>query len=281
MYQEGSISRTEWEQNKAAYEKAFTAWQQSKDRYAQSQQLLADLEESGIDKTIINSKFYNSSIEALAAEIKSLETAKEQIENKIADCTVEADRDGIVTSIPVKEMSVIQAGTVAASISCNDKVQAQAEILTGIAPYIEKWDPVTLTLKLRGKDRIYEGTVSEVYNFASKGTSALGLDEYRVQVKIEIDANQELVDRDGYDVSIRFLLYHEQDKLWIPVNSVFTSDNQDYVFVIKKGRAVKTPIETEYKTGTQVVINSGIDAGTRIIANVDGEGIYNQARVHE
>jgi len=281
LFNSESISKVEWEKAKADYESARSAWKQSKERYQQSQEMLAKLKESGIDQQGINAKFYDSAIMALSAEIQSQETALAQTEDKLTDCTVVADRDGIITSLPVKEMSIIQTGTAAVYVSSYDKVEAQARVLTSIAPYIRKGDPVIITLKLRGKDQIYKGTISKVYDFATEGTSALGLDEYRVQIKADLTGQEELIGRSGYDVSMQFLLYKGKDKLLLPVNAVFNADKQDYVFKIEGGKAVKTPVEIEYKAGTQAVIASGIDQGTRVIANADESGIYDGAKIYE
>ena len=280
LYSAGSISRVEWEHNKAVYETAYAAWQQAQDRYTQSRELLEGLKESGIDETTINGRFYASTLEQLTSQIKAQETMINQLEDKISDCVMVADKAGIVTAVPVKEMSMVQEGATAVVISSREKVQAQAEVLTSIAPYLESGLPVTVTLKLRGKDRVYEGQIGEVYNFAAKGTSALGLDEYRVQVKVDLEEAEELADLGGYDVTMKFLLYSGEQQLWVPASAVFRSDGQDYVFVIENGKAVKTAVEVEYQTSTQAVIMNGLAEGIRVIQNADEEGIYDGAKVY-
>lgn len=281
LYSAGSISKVDFEKNKAAYENALSAWNESKSRYEQSRKMLNELKKNGIDESAINAKFYDSSIEALTKEIQSQEIDLKQTEDKAADCRVASDRDGIITSIPVKDMSMVQTGTPAIYISGHNKLEAQAKVLTSISPYIKEGDPASVTLEARGRNHVYMGTVSKVNNFAEKGTSALGLDEYRVQVKVDLEDQGELLERDGYNVLIQFQLYRGENKLLLPINSVFTSDKKDYVFKIEKGKAVKTPIEAEYKTGTQAVIESGVGKGIKVIANVDEAGIYDGAAVHD
>ena len=282
LYKIGSISKVEYEQNKSAYETASEAWDESKKRYQQTQEVLAELKKSGINEGELNKKFYDSSIEILNEEIRSQETAIAQINEKLEECTVAADRDGIVVSIPVKKMSVIQAGTVAIHVKNYNRIQAQVEVLTSVAAYLKEGDPVVIIIKTAGKkDSEYTGQISNVYDFASKGTSALGLDEYRVQVKIDIDKQPDLIKKDGYDITARFCLYHGNDKLWVPTNAVFTSDKQDYIFQIKRGKVVKVPIDIEYQSATQAIIEEGIKPGTKIITNVDKEGIYEGARVYD
>ena len=281
LYSAGTISRLEWEQNKAGYESAYAAWQQAKERYTKSRELLDGLRENGIDESTINSRFYASTTEQLTARIRAQETRLGQLEDKLSDCVITADKAGIVTSVPVREMSMIREGTTAVVISSREKVRAEAEVLTSIAPYLQTGLPVTITLKLRGKDQIYAGQVGEVYDFAAKGTSALGLDEYRVRVKVDLENGEELAAMGGYDVTMRFRLYTGDQKLWIPASAVFRTDGQDYVFVIENGRAVRTAVEIEYQTSTQAVITEGLQDGSRVIRNADEEGIYDGAKVFE
>jgi HlyD family secretion protein len=280
LYSAGSISRVEWEKDRASYEYASLAWEQAKSRYEESRRFLESLKAGGIDETTINGRFYDSVEEQLRAQIKSQETTMEQLDDKLKKCVVTADRDGIITSLPVKDMSYIQAGETAVTISGRGKIQAESDVLTSIAPYLTPGDKVTVILQLRNQDQMYGGTISQVYDYAAKGTSALGMDEYRVHVKIDMDENTELEGKEGYGANIRFTLYQGEHKLVIPSSAVFQLDDQNYVFVIKNGKAEKLPVEVEYKTSAQAVIKEGLAEGQKVIDHVDSEEIYEGAKVY-
>lgn len=280
LYSAGSISKIEWEKDRASYEYASLAWEQAKSRYEESRRFLESLKAGGIDETTINGRFYESVEEQLKAQIKSQETTMEQLEDRLKKCVVAADRDGIVTSLPVKDMSYIQAGETAVTISGRGKVQAESDVLTSIAPYLTPGDKVTVILQLRNQDQMYGGTISQVYDYAAKGTSALGMDEYRVHVKVDMDENPDLEGKEGYGANIRFTLYQGDDKLVIPSSAVFELDDQKYVFVIKNGRAEKHPVEIEYRTASQAVIKEGLTEGEKVIDHVDSEEIYEGAKVY-
>lgn len=279
LYASGAISRVQMETDKAAYEAALSSWQQARGRYEESSRFLESLREEGIDQSTINSRFYNSELNQLTAQIQSRKTAVSQMEEQIARCRVKAERDGIVTSLPVKEMSVIQAGETAAVINSREGMKAEADVLTNIAPYIKEGEPVEVTLQLRGRDETFTGTVEKVYDYADRGTSALGLDEYRVHVRAALDDGEALAGREGYGVNIRFLLYHEQDCLTVPSGAVFQADETYFVYQIEDGRAVRKAVEVEYQTGIRTVITSGLEEGDLVIDQVDSEGIYEGARV--
>lgn len=280
LYSAGSISKIEWEKNRATYEYATLAWEQAKGRYEESRRFLESLKAGGIDETTINGRFYESVEEQLKAQIKSQETTMEQLEDRLKKCVVAADRDGIITSLPVADISYIQAGETALTISGRGKVQIESDVLTSIAPYLSPGDKVTVVLQLKNQDKIYGGTISQVYDYASKGTSALGMDEYRVHVKMDMDEDPDLEGKEGYGANIRFTLYQGENKLVIPSSAVFEVDDSNFVFVIKNGKAEKLPVEVEYKTASQTVIKEGLTKGQVVIDHVDSEAIYEGAKVY-
>lgn len=276
----GGISRVEWEKDRSSYEYASMAWEQAKQRYEESLRYLESLKSSGIDETTINGKFYKSVEEQLNAQIQAQETTIKQLDEKIGKCSVTADRDGIVTSLPVKNMSYIQVGETGAVIAKKGVMKAESDVLANIAPCLSPGDKVTVVVNTRNQDQFYSGSIEKVYGYAQKEVSALGLDEYRVHVVINMDENQDLEDKEGYGADIRFTLYEGEDKLVIPSGSVYGTDDQSYVYVIDKGRAQKKQVEVEYKTSSQTVIKAGLENGDTVIDHVDTKEVYEGARVY-
>ena len=281
LYASGDISKVQMETDKASYEAAVSVWQQAQGRYEESSRFLDSLKKEGIDQTTINSRFYNSEIDQLNAQIASKKTTVQQLEDRIEKCQVKADRDGIVTKFPAKEMSVVRSGDTVAVISGSGTAVAEADVLTNIAPYIKVGDPVEVVMQLRGKDETYNGTVSDIYDYAAKGTSSLGLDEYRVHVKVALEDGTVFEGREGYGVNLKFCLYESEDCLTIPSSAVFKSSGTYWVLKIDQGEAVKAPVEMVYQTGTRTVITSGLEEGEKVIDQVDSEGIYEGAKVKE
>lgn len=279
LYAAGAISMVEQEHNEAEYKNALTGWQQAKGRYEESSRLLKSLKEKGIDQQTINSRFYNSEVNQLTAQIEGKKTMISQLEDQIAHCQVKAESDGIVTSLPVNGMSVIQSGETGAVLISREGAQAEADVLTSIAPYMKKGSPVEVILQLRGKDETYTGKVSQIYDYASKGVSSLGLDEYRVHVKVSLDDGAGLEGRDGYGVNLKFRLYNKEDCLTVPSSAVFKTNDQFYAYEIKGGRAVKAPLEVEYQTAVKTVVSGGLKEGDKVITQADSQDIYEGARV--
>lgn len=279
LYETGDISRAEYEQNEAAYQQAEFSGEQAKSRYEESRSLLNGLKSEGIDERTVNKRFYDSVLKELEAQVSAQKTQVDQLNDKLEKCTIRADESGIVTSLPVKGSSMIQAGETAAVIKGQDGAFAEADVLTSAVPYIHEGTPMKAVFRVRGSEKTYEGSVSDVYEFAEKGTSALGLSEYRVHVKAELTENEELKGMEGYGVNVQFLLYENENALTVPADAVFEVDGESFVFTVEDKKAKTTPVILEYKTGTTAVIGSGIGAGVVVIARADEEGLYSGAKV--
>ncbi len=299
LFATGDVAKTDYEGVRAEYEKAEAAYQSASSRYSEAAKYLKELEEEGMSGEDIRKAFYNSDSDSIEASIKGIKAQIEELKTRIDKCTVVAREDGVVSDIPIKNLSVVSAGQETAEIRTRTAPKVESDVLTAVVPYLHIGDDVDIKLSLRGKDEAYKGVISEIYDYAEKGTSALGTDEYRVHVVMELQETADeikssvddarrvssgkeeaLKGREGYGVNVTFPLYEARDVLTVPASSVFDSDDKDYVYTIKDGKSVKTEIDVEYRTASDVVVKSGINYGDRVIERADDAGIYDGARVN-
>ncbi len=281
LYSTGDVSKTDYEAVKAQYESAEAAYQSASVRYSEASGYLRQLEKAGMSKEDINKAFYNSDSEACEASIEGAKSQIEQLKTRIEKCTVRAEKDGIVSELPVKNLSLVSKGQETAEIKSFSSPSVESDVLTSVAVYLHTGDDVSIKLRRRGTDEVYKGVISEIYDYADKGTSALGTDEYRVHVVIRLkDPGEDTIkSREGYGVNVNYTLYESEDALTVPASSVFESEDRDYVYIIRDGKAVKTEVQEEYRTSTLVVIKDGLSVGDKVIERADDEGIYDGARV--
>ena len=67
----------------------------------------------------------------------------------------------------------------------------------------------------------------------------------------------------------------------MPIGSVFSEDEVDYVFKIEDKKAKKTPVSISYKSSTQAVISEGLKEDDKIIINSDEEKLNDGSKVRE
>ncbi len=186
LYEAGDVSKTTFESIKAEYEAAQAAYQEASSRYTESSKYLKELEDEGMSREDIQEAFYGSDTNSIQASLDSTNAEIDHLKEQIEKCTVTAQKDGIISSLPVKNMSVVSVGQETAVLKTAAHPKVESDVLTSIAPYLKVGSEVSVKLSLRGKDEVYGGVISEIYDYADKGTSALGTDEYRVHVVMEL-----------------------------------------------------------------------------------------------
>ena len=79
--------------------------------------------------------------------------------------------------------------------------------------------------------------------------------------------------KDGYELEVTFMTYHQKDALSIPNSATFKINEQDYVYKLENNHTVLTPVEIAHKTNTESVITSGLQNDDQVIYNVNTEGL--------
>lgn len=218
--------------------------------------------------------------EDLQKQIDSEQKAIDRLDKKIEKCTVKAVCDGLITDLPAENMTTISEGTVVAVIKSDSALTAEADVLTGDIPYLNTGDSAVVIQRLKNDKKEFSGTISEIYDYAEKGTSALGTDEYRTKVIVALDdADADL--KAGYEVELKFIAYHSDNALTIPNSAVFKVDDTDCVYIKKGGKAVLTNVKIAYKGNTDTEISDGVSAGDTVIYDADVEGLTDGVKISE
>ncbi|MFO1217325.1 MAG: efflux RND transporter periplasmic adaptor subunit [Burkholderiaceae bacterium] len=126
-----------------------------------------------------------------------------------------------------------------------------------------------------------EGRVRRVEPAAFTKISALGVEEQRVNVLIDIVTPhaQWAALGDGYRVSVRVVTLALPQVLRVPVSAVFPRpEGGSAVFVLDGGRAKQVPVEIGARNGTQAWIKSGVADGATVIVYPPA-GLSDGARV--
>ena len=139
---------------------------------------------------------------------------------------------------------------------------------------IERW----------GGPTVLEGRVRRVEPAAFTKVSALGVEEQRVNVLIDITSPpaEWAALGDGYRVGVRIVTRSEDAVLRVPVSAVFPLRAEDgtgppgtAVFVFDQGRARLQPVTIGARNGSEAWVQKGLAAGAKVIvyppaAVVDG-----------
>ena len=193
--------------------------------------------------------------------------------------TVRAPSAGRVLRVLQTSEGTAALGTPLIEIGDTRHMEIVAELLTtdalvarpGSRVMIERWGGAT----------VLEGRVRSVEPAAFTKVSALGVEEQRVRVLIEITSPKPEWQAlgDGYRVSVRIVTLAEGKAVQVPVSAVFplpavvaesasgrpTAAPRYAVFTADSGRARQVPVELGARNGSAAWIKSGLALGQQVI----------------
>ena len=195
--------------------------------------------------------------------------------------TVRAPVAGTVLRVHQPSEGVVALGTPLLDLADTARIEIVAELLTTDAIAARPGSPVRI--ERWGGPGTLQGRVRRVEPAAFTKVSALGVEEQRVNVLIDLDPKApELAQRvalgDGWRVVVRILTRQEADVLRVPVSAVFpwsgaagestaqVSAERMGVFVVEGGRARLRPVQVAARNGSLAWLRSGLSPGEAVIA---------------
>lgn len=281
-------------QAQARVSAAEAAWQAARDQ-ARAAVSAADLARQNLSRTqaLSAQKFVSqAAVDQASTEQQRAQAARDAAEQSVnvARYDLEAARaalmqaGGAVSKSVVNVASPVEArvlkvvheseGTVAAGQSLievgnPETLEVEVEVLSTSAVKIAPGTPVRLDRW--GGDKPLEGRVRVVEPTGFTKISALGVEEQRVRVIVDIVASREQWTRlgDGYRVEAAFVIWEGKDVLTAPTSALFRNGNDWAVFVAEGGRAVLKPVKIGQRNGLRAQVLSGLNAGEAVITHPD------------
>lgn len=172
---------------------------------------------------------------------------------------------GVVLKVPQASEGTVPAGTALLDIGDPARMEVIAELLTtdavqaqpGRRAVVERWGGPPA-----------EGRVRRVEPAAFTKVSALGIEEQRVKVIVDLDsppAGWQAMG-DGYRVTLRVITQSVDQALLAPVGALFPiGDGGTGVYVVENGKAKLQPVELGGRNGSEAWVRSGLQAGQAVI----------------
>lgn len=177
-----------------------------------------------------------------------------------AKAGVTADFDGIVSAIQVSAGSIAAEGTALLTLSSANDMCLEVPVSKYNLANVEIGQKATITFQ----DREYSGSVSYMSKIAEKNESGASL----VTVKVHIDApDDNLVI--GLDAKVSIDFGTAGDVILVPISSVNSDTEGDFVYVVNEGVVEKKYVTTGMSSSDSMEIKSGIEQGEKVITTVD------------
>lgn len=170
---------------------------------------------------------------------------------------------GSVLNVPQQSERVIAAGTPVVEIGDPRSIELVVDVLSSDAVRIRAGDPVEIDEW--GGDSALWGRVRLVEPSAFTKVSALGVDEQRVNVRVDI-GDPPVTLGDNFRVEARIVVWQSRDVLTVPASALVQSrDGEWSIFVVQGGRAKRQPIDVGFRGAAAAQIRSGLSTGATVI----------------
>lgn len=189
--------------------------------------------------------------------------------------TLSSPIDGTVTAVSIGENEAVRSGQTAVVISNGDGLQLSLSVNESQIAALRPGQRAEITgAGFAGS--VYYGEITSIADEATQTLSGAA-QETVVEVLVSVE-NPGADIKPGFSASARIVTMEKQNVLIAPYEAVEADENgEEYVFLYRNGRAVKTPVETgeEYDTGFEIL--SGCEAGDVLL--LSPAGLTDGARV--
>jgi HlyD family secretion protein len=179
--------------------------------------------------------------------------------------TVRAPVDGVVLRVAQGSEGTIAAGTALVDIGDPRRMELIADLLTTEAVQAQPGRPAVVE---RWGGPSAQGRVRRVEPAAFTKVSALGIEEQRVKVIVDLDTPPQGWGAmgDGYRATLRIVTHSVEPALLVPVGALFPiGDGGMGVFRVEGGRARLQPVELGGRNGNEAWVRTGLAPGQPVI----------------
>ncbi|MCL2421268.1 MAG: HlyD family efflux transporter periplasmic adaptor subunit [Defluviitaleaceae bacterium] len=295
LYNSGVASRSEFEAAESTLVAAETQLEASQGQMAviaASAGQNSGAHFAGIQSSInaqiagINQKLAQDTTTAARAHFEALIAVEEanvaRLEREIENTEITAPVSGIVTTLHAQGTNFINAISPVAEITVPGSLSIEVYVSTQDISSIQVGDTVGLTLRQRIEDVEFFGRVADIDSTAVVRFTALGVEERKVNVRIEPILPAEIQLGIGYAVDATFTVFREENRITVPRTALFQDNGQDMVWVVRggdSGTVNAVPVVTGMELRTDTVIESGLNEGDFVINDANNQDLGNGVRV--
>ena len=263
-------------------EAARLAWQQSRNELTRNERLALEgfVSPTKLDNDRLGTQAAQKELDAALAQRRVAEHEVEQARAALSAVRapagagsrvfeVRAPIAGRVLRVAQANETAVALGTPLLELGDTRRLEVVAELLTtdalqavpGSRVVIERW----------GGEGVLEGRVRLVEPAAFTKVSALGVEEQRVEVLIELSSPPERWQAlgDGYRVGVRIVTAAVDQAVMVPLGAVFPrADDQGggmAVFALRGKRASLVPVTLAARNGHEAWVREGLKPGDEVI----------------
>jgi HlyD family secretion protein len=213
---------------------------------------------------------------SVAARLIDPTSVTSQSTNPSCCIQLRAPVTGVVLKIVQDSEAVVLPGTPLVEIGDPTDIDIDVELLSAEA--VRVLEGADASIEAWGGGAPLRARIRRVEPSGFTKVSALGIEEQRVRVILDLASGEAAPERLGHDYRIfaRITTYASADVLRVPVSALFRKGDAWAVFVADHGRARVAAIEIGERNATFAEVRSGVKEGLRVILHPSdrvGEGV--------
>lgn len=174
---------------------------------------------------------------------------------------------GRVLRIHQESEAVVAAGSRLIEIGDPADIEIVVDLLSRDAVRVSPGD--TVRVERWGGEGALNGRVRRIEPFGVTKVSALGIEEQRVNVIIDLTDPRERWERlgHGYQIDAQIILWHGETVLQAPLSALFRRGEEWAVFRVNNGRAQIRTVTIGRTNRRAAQVLGGLEAGDRVVAH--------------
>lgn len=282
LYRINGLPRQQLDKDKAAYDVAVANLRAAQQQYDLLKQQLRDTG-GQLDSQIEADRV---SVTSAQAQLESANSALALHESNLADTEVRAPYDGVIQQLGTSTNAT--TGTV--PLAAGDAIVPGQVLFTfaGAGPMVVKaqvdeQDIINVRVgqraRITGEDfpgRTLSGSVSNIAAVVVQVNQA-GNSAKNVETTISLDRDYSFL-RAGMSCDVDIITGEARNVLVVPLSTISDDGSKHYVFVIRKGKAVRVQVHKGLVSDTEAVITDGLTRGD-VVATTNVKNLKDGVKV--
>jgi HlyD family secretion protein len=214
--------------------------------------------------------------EGYKALLEQAVISRDMISDSIKKQEIRASIGGVVLEKLIEDNSYIMPGTPAFVIGDPKNLELSAEILADDAAGLSIGNAVEASGKA-ASGNVVKGRITKIAPAAKTVVSALGVNQKRVPVTIELEGDISFL-KPGYELDIKIVTQSRSDVLAVPDTAVFDYNGSSSVFVVEDGKTTIRKITKGIEAKDSIEVSDGLRQGEKILVKPEN-GVREGMRV--
>lgn len=247
---------------------AQIAYNDAKSNFARMQELYAASSISQVDYESAKSRMdtakaqlesakngQQTSYDAAKAQRDSAKAALDIASKRLSDCSVAAPITGIVTKLDVEVGQTVSPQMAAATVMDDSGEKVEIKVADTDISLLQTGMPMTVDLQSTGTT--YSGSISRISSVCDPKTGMY-------TVTVSLDGSGAIHDT-GLVADVRAAGDKQAGSVYVPAKCIAAGNGESYVYVVKNGAAVKTPVTQGRKKNAYMEVTQGLAEGDQVI----------------